>query len=89
MKWRLVGPYRAGWGTVAEGIADQPNTFYFGGAGGGIWMNIGLKGTQYIGRILVDLKNPDHVIVAALGHVFGNNAKHRFIANLSLICFNS
>ncbi len=136
MKWRLVGPYRAGWGTVAEGIADQPNTFYFGGAGGGIWKtsdagrtwrglmqnesasaigalaiapsdpkiiyagtgqvalrydildgdgvfkstdggetwtNIGLKNTKYIGRILVDPKNPDHVIVAALGHVFGNN----------------
>ncbi len=37
MQWRLVGPYRAGWATMAEGIPDKPNTFYFGGAGGGIW----------------------------------------------------
>ncbi len=40
MKWRLVGPYRAGWGTVAEGIPNDPNTFYFGGAGGGVWKTI-------------------------------------------------
>jgi photosystem II stability/assembly factor-like uncharacterized protein len=136
MKWRLVGPYRAGWGTVAEGIPDQPNTFYFGGAGGGVWKttdagrtweglmqnesaaavgglaiapsnpkviyvgtgqvalrydildgdgvfkttdggetwnNVGLKNTKYIGRILVDPKNENRVVVAALGHVFGNS----------------
>jgi photosystem II stability/assembly factor-like uncharacterized protein len=37
MTWRLVGPFRAGWGTMAAGIPDQPNTFYFGAAGGGVW----------------------------------------------------
>ena len=136
MKWRQVGPYRAGWGTCAEGIPDQPNTFYFGGAGGGVWKstdagrtwqglmqnesaaavgalniapsnpkviyvgtgqvafrydildgdgvfksidegetwnNIGLKNTKYIGRILVDPKDENRVVVAALGHVFGNS----------------
>lgn len=136
MKWRLIGPYRAGWGTVAEGIPDKPNTFYFGGAGGGIWKtvdagrtweplmqnesasavgalaiapsnpniiyvgtgqvalrydildgngvfktgdrgktwrNIGLKETKYIGKILVDSHNPDKVLVATLGHVFGDS----------------
>jgi len=40
MKWRLIGPFRAGWGTVAEGIPDKPNTFYFGSAGGGVWKTI-------------------------------------------------
>jgi len=35
--WRLVGPFRAGWGTMAAGIPDQPDTFYFGAAGGGVW----------------------------------------------------
>jgi photosystem II stability/assembly factor-like uncharacterized protein len=37
MHWRLAGPFRAGWATMAEGIPDEPNTFYFGAAGGGIW----------------------------------------------------
>jgi photosystem II stability/assembly factor-like uncharacterized protein len=37
MHWRLLGPFRGGWGTVAAGIPDQPNTFYFGAAGGGVW----------------------------------------------------
>ena len=37
MRWRLVGPYRAGWSTMAEGIPGEPNTFYFGSAGGGVW----------------------------------------------------
>ena len=37
MQWRLVGPHRGGWGTVCDGIPDSLNTFYFGGAGGGVW----------------------------------------------------
>ena len=136
MKWRLVGPYRAGWGTMAEGIPNEPNTFYFGGAGGGIWktidagrtwqplmqnesasavgalaiapsnpkiiyvgtgqvalrydnldgdgvfkttdggktwINAGLKDTKYIGKILVDPHDPNKVLVAALGHIYGDN----------------
>ena len=36
MRWRQVGPYRAGWATVASGVPGQPNTYYFGGAGGGV-----------------------------------------------------
>ncbi|PYO62216.1 MAG: hypothetical protein DMD28_06835 [Gemmatimonadetes bacterium] len=37
LRWRFVGPYRAGWATVALGVPNAPNTFYFGGAGGGVW----------------------------------------------------
>ncbi len=37
LHWRLLGPMRAGWGTMAQGIADQPNVYYFGAAGGGVW----------------------------------------------------
>lgn len=138
MRWRVVGPFRAGWATVAKGVPDAPNTFYFGGAGGGIWKttdagrtwqglmqhqeasavgalaisasdpniiyvgtgqvtirydnmagdgvyrsadggktwkNVGLKDTRHIGSIMVDPHNPNHVIVAALGHVFNDNAE--------------
>ncbi|HEY9167105.1 MAG TPA: glycoside hydrolase [Candidatus Kryptonia bacterium] len=133
LHWRLVGPYRAGWATMAVGVPTDPNTFYFGGAGGGVWKttdagrtwdglmqhqaassvgaidlapsnpdiiyvgtgqvdlrwdilagdgvyrstdagktwsNIGLKETEHVGKILIDPKNPQRVLVAALGNVF-------------------
>src|SRR5262245_54992549 len=37
LKWRLVGPFRGGWATVASGVPGDPATFYFGGADGGVW----------------------------------------------------
>jgi photosystem II stability/assembly factor-like uncharacterized protein len=37
LSWRLVGPYRAGWSTVAVGVPTQPDTYLFGAAGGGVW----------------------------------------------------
>ena len=136
LEWRLLGPFRGGWGTMAAGIADQPDTFYFGAAGGGVWktsdagttwqpmsdglaaapigaiaiapsmpnviyagsghpeprydiaagdglyrstdggahwQHAGLTATRHIGAILVDAKNPDTVLVGALGHIFGPN----------------
>ncbi|MFI4970067.1 MAG: WD40/YVTN/BNR-like repeat-containing protein, partial [Lysobacterales bacterium] len=136
LEWRLLGPFRGGWGTMATGIPDQPDTFYFGAAGGGVWKtndagatwqsrsdgldaapigaiaiapsnpnviyagsghpeprydiaagdglykstdggahwsHAGLAATRHIGAILVDAKNPDTVLVGALGHIFGPN----------------
>jgi len=136
LQWRLVGPFRGGWATMAVGVPDQPNTFYFGAADGGVWKttnagrtwqalmqheasatvgalaiapsdpqviyvgtgqvaarydvaggdgvykstdggktwtNVGLKDTRHIGRIVIDPHNPDHVLVAALGHIFNDN----------------
>jgi photosystem II stability/assembly factor-like uncharacterized protein len=37
LSWRLVGPHRAGWSTVTAGVPQEPSTFYFGAAGGGVW----------------------------------------------------
>ena len=37
LSWRLIGPFRAGWATAVTGVAGQPDTFYFGAAGGGVW----------------------------------------------------
>jgi photosystem II stability/assembly factor-like uncharacterized protein len=37
------------------------------------WRNIGLKDTRHILRIVVHPKNPDIVLVAAMGHLFGPN----------------
>ncbi|OLE66492.1 MAG: hypothetical protein AUG09_07240, partial [Acidobacteria bacterium 13_1_20CM_2_68_7] len=37
LSWRLIGPFRAGWATAVTGVAGQPDTYYFGAAGGGVW----------------------------------------------------
>jgi hypothetical protein len=34
MKWRLVGPHRAGRVTAVAGIPGKPSTYYFGTPGG-------------------------------------------------------
>ncbi len=135
LQWRLVGPFRGGWATMAAGVPGQLDTFYFAGAGGGLWKTIdagrtwrsvgdrlppavgafavapsapstlyvgtgqvsmrydaaagggvfkstdggrtwkrmGLAATRAIGRIWVDPRNADVVVVAALGHLFGPN----------------
>jgi photosystem II stability/assembly factor-like uncharacterized protein len=37
MKWRLVGPHRAGRVTCVAGIPGKPAIYYFGTPGGGVW----------------------------------------------------
>jgi photosystem II stability/assembly factor-like uncharacterized protein len=37
LQWRSVGPYTGGRVTTVAGIADEPNVFYMGTAGGGVW----------------------------------------------------
>ena len=41
--------------------------------GGRSWKNLGLKDTRHIIRIIIHPKNPDVVLVAAIGHLFGAN----------------
>jgi photosystem II stability/assembly factor-like uncharacterized protein len=41
--------------------------------GGKTWMNVGLRETRQISRIVVDPKDPDIVYVGALGHAYGPN----------------
>ena len=42
---------------------------------GRTWKNIGLPDTRQIGAVIVHPKNPDIVLVAALGHAFGPNTE--------------
>lgn len=37
MRWRLVGPFRGGRALTACGVPGQPDVFYFGAVGGGVW----------------------------------------------------
>ncbi len=37
MKWREIGPMRAGRTRALAGVPSQPTTFYFGAVNGGVW----------------------------------------------------
>ncbi len=41
--------------------------------GGKHWRHLGLAGTRHIGKIIVDPRNPEIVLVAAIGHVYAPN----------------
>src|SRR5256886_9196024 len=43
LHWRMIGPFRAGRVNAVSGVVGQPDTFYFGSVGGGVWktMNAG------------------------------------------------
>ncbi len=78
LHWRFVGPYRAGWATMAVGIPNEPEVFYFGAAGGGVWKTTdagrtwqGLmqhENSSSIGAIDIAPSNPN-IIYAGTGQV--------------------
>jgi hypothetical protein len=37
LHWRMIGSFRAGRVTSVAGVPDNPNVYYFGTPGGGIW----------------------------------------------------
>ena len=37
LRWRMIGPFRGGRSNAVAGIEGQPNTYYFGSVGGGVW----------------------------------------------------
>jgi photosystem II stability/assembly factor-like uncharacterized protein len=37
LQWRSIGPYRGGRVTAVAGVSTQPQVFYFGATGGGLW----------------------------------------------------
>lgn len=37
LKWRNIGPFRAGRSLAVSGHVSQPLTYYFGAVGGGVW----------------------------------------------------
>ncbi|HEX7421891.1 MAG TPA: glycosyl hydrolase [Thermoanaerobaculia bacterium] len=138
MKWRQVGPFRGGRSEAVTGIPGDPNTYFFGGAAGGVWKstdgggnwtplfdkqpvasigaiavadsdpnvvyvgtgegcirgnltsgdgvykstdggrtwrNVGLRDSRQIGALVIHPRDPNIVLVAALGHVYGPNAE--------------
>jgi len=74
LRWRDVGPMRGGRTYAVAGHASQPDTFYSGSVGGGVWKTENSGRTWYpisdegipigsIGAIAVAPSNPDVVYV--------------------------
>jgi photosystem II stability/assembly factor-like uncharacterized protein len=74
LHWRDVGPMRGGRSYGVAGSAKQPDTFYFGSVGGGVWKTENAGRTWFpisdegipigsIGAIAVAPSNPDVVYV--------------------------
>jgi photosystem II stability/assembly factor-like uncharacterized protein len=40
LKWRSIGPFRGGRVTAVAGVASQPDVYYFGATGGGVWKTV-------------------------------------------------
>ncbi|MDT7807373.1 MAG: hypothetical protein QOJ70_1186, partial [Acidobacteriota bacterium] len=73
LRWRLLGPFRGGRVNGVSGVRAEPETFYFGSVGGGVWKtsNSGRTWTPIfdsqtvasIGAIAVAPSNPQVVYV--------------------------
>ena len=37
LKWRNIGPFRGGRSLAVSGVVGEPNIYYFGAVGGGVW----------------------------------------------------
>ncbi len=40
LAWREIGPYRGGRSAAVAGLASQPQVYYFGATGGGVWKTV-------------------------------------------------
>jgi photosystem II stability/assembly factor-like uncharacterized protein len=40
LRWRMIGPFRGGRVNAVSGVVGQPDTFYFGSVGGGLWKSL-------------------------------------------------
>src|SRR5580704_5837359 len=60
--WRDVGPMRGGRSYGVAGHADQPDTFYFGSVGGGVWK------TENSGRTWVPISD-DGIPIGSIGAI--------------------
>ena len=84
LRWRSVGPHRGGRATAVAGVRSQPNVFYLGATGGGVWKteNYGLTwsaisdgqmATPSIGAIDVSDSNPNVVYVGTGSEAIRSN----------------
>jgi photosystem II stability/assembly factor-like uncharacterized protein len=75
LKYRLIGPFRGGRSAAVTGVPGEPNLFYFGSTGGGIWRSTdggrtweNISDGFFGGSIgAISVANSDHNIIFAGG----------------------
>src|SRR5918912_448494 len=75
LRWRMLGPPRGGRVNAVSGVPGEPNTFYFGSVGGGVWKTVNSGRTckpvfdsqhiASIGAIAVAPSSPNTVYVGS------------------------
>ncbi|HMB79304.1 MAG TPA: hypothetical protein VKI43_04530, partial [Vicinamibacterales bacterium] len=84
LRWRSIGPTRGGRSTAAAGVRTQPNVFYMGATGGGVWKteNYGISWfpvsdgqipTGSVGAIDVSDSNPNVIYVGTGSEAIRSN----------------
>jgi photosystem II stability/assembly factor-like uncharacterized protein len=79
VKWRNIGPFRGGRSVTATGVVGDPNTYYQGITGGGVWktddagttwknISDGFFATGSVGAIAVSESEPNTVYVGMGEH---------------------
>ncbi|MBS1812213.1 MAG: glycosyl hydrolase [Acidobacteria bacterium] len=87
LQFRNIGPYRGGRVTAVAGITSQPNVYYFGATGGGVykttdggvnWLNVsdGFFGTGSVGAIGVSESDPNIIYVGMGESPIRGNVSH-------------
>jgi photosystem II stability/assembly factor-like uncharacterized protein len=87
LKYRNIGPFRGGRVVAVSGVATQPNVYYFGGTGGGVFKTVdggarwepvsdGQFKTGSVGAIAVSDSDPNVVYVGMGEPDIRGNASH-------------
>src|SRR5712692_1413456 len=86
MKYRPIGPFRGGRSLTAAGIPGDPNIYYFGATGGGVWKStdgattwtsvFDKQGTSSIGSVAVSESDPNTIYVGTGEACIRGNISH-------------
>ena len=86
MKYRPIGPFRGGRSLTAAGIPGDPNIYYFGATGGGVWKStdgattwtsvFDKQGTSSIGSVAVSEADPNTIYVGTGEACIRGNISH-------------